>query len=86
MNYWPSIVGTHPDNHVLHTFLSYIYKLSSPSLSPVTNLIIPTNDDPVLMNYTFGQPRNDFKTTLDVECSKIITPTVNIIVYDLPVL
>ena len=73
--YWPSIVETNPDNHVLHTFLSC--NLSFPSLSPVTSLITPANDGPVLMDF-----RNNFKTTPDVGCSKIITPTVNIIVYD----
>ena len=52
MNYWPLIVGTHPDNHVLHTFLSYNF--SFPSLSTVTSLIPPTNDSPVLMDFTFG--------------------------------
>ena len=35
--YWPSIVETNPDNHMLHTFLSC--NLSFPSLSPVTSLI-----------------------------------------------
>ena len=52
MNYCPSIVGMHPDDHVLHTFLSY--NLSFPSLSPVTSLIVPINDGPVLMDFTFG--------------------------------
>ena len=73
--YWPSIVETNPDNHVLHTFLSC--NLFFPSLSPVTSLITPANDGPVLMDF-----RNNFKTTPDVGCFKIITPTVNIIVYD----
>ena len=45
-------MGTHPDDHILHTYLSY--NLSFPSLSPVTTLITPTNDIPVLMDYTFG--------------------------------
>ena len=47
------LVEVHPDNHVLHTFLSC--NLSFPSLSPVTSLITPTNDGPVLMNFTFGR-------------------------------
>ena len=34
--YWPSIVETNPDNHLLHIFLSC--NLSFPSLSPVTSL------------------------------------------------
>ena len=51
--YWPSIVETNPDNHVLHTFLSC--NLSFPSLSPVTSLITPTNDGPILMDFTFGR-------------------------------
>ena len=51
--YWPSIVETNPDNHVLHTFLSC--NLSFHSLSPVTSLIMQTNDGPVLMDITFGQ-------------------------------
>ena len=34
MNYWPSVVETHPDNHVLHIFLSC--NLSFHSLSPIT--------------------------------------------------
>ena len=42
-----TIVEMHPNNLVLHTFLSY--NLSLPSLSPVTSLIIPTNDGPVLL-------------------------------------
>ena len=46
--YWPLIVETNPDNHVLHTFLSC--NLSFPSLSP------DTNDGPVLMDFTFGRP------------------------------
>ena len=77
--YWLSIVGMNLDNHVLHTFLSC--NLSFPSLSPVTSLITPRNDGPVLTNFTLAG-RNNFKTTSDVGCSKIITPTVNIIVYD----
>ena len=51
MNYWPPTVGTHLGDHVLHTFLSY--NLSFLSLSPVTSLIMPTNDGPVLMDFTF---------------------------------
>ena len=35
--YWLSIVETHPDNHMLHTFLSC--NLSFPSLSPVTSVV-----------------------------------------------
>ena len=56
MNYWPyaSIVETHPGNHVLQTFLSY--NLSFHSLSPVTSLITPTNDGPVLMDSAFAGP------------------------------
>ena len=77
--YWLSIVETNLDNHVLHTFLSC--NLFFPSLSPVTSLITPTNDGPVLTDFTLAS-RNNFKTTPDVRCSKIITPTVNIIVYD----
>ena len=77
--YWPSIVEMNPDNHVLHTFLGC--NLSFPSLSPVTSLITPTNDGPVLMDLLLAS-RNNFKTTPDVGYSKIITPTVNIIVYD----
>ena len=80
MNYWPSIVEMHLDDHVLHTFLSY--NLSFPSLSPVTSLITPSNDDPVLMDFALLAGRKDFKTMPDIRCSKIITPTVNIIVYD----
>ena len=52
MNFWPPIVGTHPDNRVLHTFLSY--NLSFSLLSPVTSFIMPTNNGPVLMDFTFG--------------------------------
>ena len=52
--YWPSIVEMNPDNHVHHTFLRC--NLSFHSLSPVTSLITPTNDGPVLMDITFGQP------------------------------
>ena len=70
---------THPDNHVLHTFLSC--NLSYPSLSPVTSLITLTNDCPVLMDLLLDSQKN-FKTMPDVGCSKIITATVNIIVYD----
>ena len=51
--YWPSIVETNLDHHMPHTFLSC--NLSFPSLSPVTSLIMPTNDDPVLMDFTFGR-------------------------------
>ena len=46
--------GMYPDNHMIHTFLSC--NLSFPSLSPVTSLIIPTNNGPVLMDFTFGWP------------------------------
>ena len=70
--YWLSIVETNLDNHVLHTFLSC--NLSFSSLSPVNSPIMPTNNGPVLMDYTFGPAdRNNFKT---------IIPTVNIIVYN----
>ena len=55
MNYWPSIVGTHPDNYVLYTFPSY--NLSFPSLSPVTNLIMAANVGPVLMDFTLGNSK-----------------------------
>ena len=54
-------MGTHPGDHVLHTFLSY--NLSFPPPSPVTNLITPTNDGPVL----WILPLN-FKNTPDVGC------------------
>ena len=74
------LLEIHPDNHMLHTFLSY--NLSFPSPSAVTSLITPTNDDPVLMDFAFLAGRKDFKTMPDIRCSKIITPTVNIIVYD----
>ena len=47
------MVETHPDNHVLHTFRC---NLSFPSLSPVTSLIMPTNNGSVLMDFTFGWP------------------------------
>ena len=80
MNFWPSVVEIHPDNHVLHTFLSY--NLSFPLLSPITSLIMPTNDGPILMDLLLAG-RSNFKTTPDVRCSKIITsPTVNITVYN----
>ena len=65
--YWPSIVETNTDNHVLHTFLSC--NLSFPSLSPVTSLITPTNDGPVLMDFTFSRPeqfQNSVRLTSDV--------------------
>ena len=52
INYWLPIVGMHPGDHIVHTFLSY--SLSFPSLSPVTSLITPTNDGPVLMDFMFG--------------------------------
>ena len=52
--YWPSIVETNPDNHLLSTFLSC--NLSFASLNPVTSLITPTNDGLVLMDFTFDQP------------------------------
>ena len=68
MNHWPSIVETHPDNHMLHTFLSC--NLSFSSLSPVTSLIMPTNDGPVLLLAS----QNNFKTMPDVGCSKINSP------------
>ena len=70
--YWLSIVEMNPDNHVLHTFLSC--NLSFSSLSPVTSLITPTNDGPVLIDLLFRASRNNFKTTPNVRCSKIITP------------
>ena len=55
--YWPSIAEMNPDNHVFHTFLSC-------NLS-----ITPTNDGPVLMDFTFGQPeqfQNYTSVTSDV--------------------
>ena len=76
--FWLSIVETNLDNHVLYTFPNS--NLSFPSLNPVTSLITPTNDGPVLTDFTLAS-RNNFKITPDVGCSKIITPTVNIIVY-----
>ena len=69
--YWLSIVETNLDNHMLHTFLSC--NLSFPSLSPVISLITPKNNGPILMDFTLAG-RNNFKTTPDVGCSKIITP------------
>ena len=78
-DYWPSIVDMYQDNHVLHKFLSC--NLSFPSLSPVTSLIMPTNDGPVLMDFIFGRPEQ-FQNYAWHWCSKIITPMVNIIAYD----
>ena len=46
--YWPSIVETNPDNHVLLTFLSPF-----PSMSPITSPITPTNDGPVLTGFYY---------------------------------
>ena len=74
MNYWALIVETHPDYHVLHTFLSH--NLSFPSLSSVTSLIMPTNHDPVLMDSVLVATWKDFKCTSDIGCSKIIAHTV----------
>ena len=51
--YCQSIVKMNPDNHMFYTFVSC--NLSFHSLSPVTSLITPTNDGPVLMDITFGQ-------------------------------
>ena len=68
---WPSIVETNLDNHMLHTFLSC--NLSFPSLSPVISLITPTNDGPVLMDFTLAG-RNNFKTTTDVDVPKLSPP------------
>ena len=71
--YWLLIVEMNLDNHMLYTFLSC--NLSFPSLSPVTSLITPTNDGPVLTNLTLTLTgRNNFKTTPDFGCSEIITP------------
>ena len=64
---------------MLHTFLSCNF--SYPSLSPVTSLITLTNNGPILMDLLLAS-QNNFKTTPDVGCSKIITTTVNIIVYN----
>ena len=50
--YWLSIVETNLDNHMLHTFVRC--NLSIPSLSPVTSLITPTNDSPVLIDFTLA--------------------------------
>ena len=50
MKYWPSILETGADYHVLHTFLSY--NLSFHSQSVVTSLVTPTNDGSVLI-YSF---------------------------------
>ena len=77
--YWLLIVETNLNNHELHTFLSC--NTSFPSLSPITSFVTPTNDGPVLTDFTLAG-RNNFKTTPDVGCSKVITPTVNIIAYD----
>ena len=54
---WRSIVdplltidcGNTTDDHVFHSKLSFFL-----SLMPVTSLIIPTNDGPILRHYTFG--------------------------------
>ena len=61
--YWLCIVETNIDNHVLHTFLSC--NLSFPSPSPVTSLITPTNDGPVLTDFTLAG-RSKLCLTLDV--------------------
>ena len=42
---------------------------------------MPTNDGPVLMDFIFGRPEQ-FQNYAWHQCSKIITPTVNIIAYD----
>ena len=70
-DYWPSIVETNLDNHVLHTFLSC--NLSFPSLSPVTSLITPTNDGPVLMDFPWAG-QNSFKTAPDIDVPKLSPP------------
>ena len=48
-------MGTHPDDHVLHIFLSYNFPFLQ--LNPVTSLIMPTNDGPVLMDFTVGNSK-----------------------------
>ena len=52
MNYYSSIVGTHPQYNVFHPLLSY--NLSFPSPMPVTRLIMPANNGPILRNFTLG--------------------------------
>ena len=42
-------MGTHQDYHMSHPFLSY--NLSFPSLTPVTSLVMPTNNGPILRNF-----------------------------------
>ena len=80
MNYWPYIVETHPDNHVLHTFTSY--NLSFPSLSPVISFITPTNDGPVLIDYTDFWPAKMISKLCLLSDALKLSPPVNIIVYD----
>ena len=82
--YWLSIVETNLDNHVLHTFLSCY--LSFPSLSSVTSFITPTNDGPVLMDFTLGRPEQfqnyTWRRMFLQKLSPPTDPTVNIIVYN----
>ena len=66
---WPLVllwllVGTHPDNHVFHTFLSY--DLPNPSSIPVANFITPTmmvQSWGIVVMYLWN-----FKTVLDTRC------------------
>ena len=46
-----SIVGAHPDYHVFYPFLSSNLSFASPM--PVTSLNMPTNNGPLLRNFTF---------------------------------
>ena len=71
--YWPSIVETNPDNHVLHTFLSC--NLFFHLLSPVTSLITQTNDGPVLMDITDFWPAGTIsKLRVTSDVSKLSPP------------
>ena len=77
--YWLSIVETNIDNHVVHTFLSYNSFLSFTESSHQPHYVNKRWSN--LGGFYFGQPEQ-FHNYADVGCSKIITLTVNIIVYD----
>ena len=72
------IVETNPNNHVLHTFLS-----CNPSFPSLSHLITPTNDGPVLMDFTFGQLEQFQNYTWRWMFQTELSPPswVNIIVY-----
>ena len=62
-------MGTRPDDHVLYSKLSFLSLLM-----PVTSLIMPTDDGPVLRDYTLG-----VQNKIQFHCVYFLIPVIDTI-------